>query len=176
MKYKIIAAFFGLICVFSLCGKEKIGNQPIVLIAKDEPIDFLKQTLFYAQALGLDSTAVIRVVFTLKMQGNKDGLIIHNDIGGPFQRHQVTIWINKRQSFSTQSMVLAHEMIHAQQYISRKLVRNKSSYFSWNGKPLRNIKNIRYENRPWEIEAKNKAFELRRDYLQSQKIKSSDST
>ena len=50
--------------------------------------------------------------------------------------------------------VLSHELIHLQQYYTKKLILGKD-YVEWNGEIMyeSEIDNLKYEDRPWENEA-----------------------
>lgn len=136
---------------------------PAVRISGEMSEDLIDELLFYAEALGINDSATIQVRYSLRLPSMKKGLIQYQNAGFGKECHQVMIWINRRLTPSEQSMTLAHEMVHAAQYIQGTLVLNDAEA-TWHHQNF-DLDRIPYKDRPWEKEAHEWAYELRKDYL-----------
>lgn len=123
---------------------------------------FLKELNFYAAKLGLDSSVIVKLVWSGTLNRDQDGCMSYNDTGLALRRHQVIIWINRQLDVSEQMITIAHELVHAGQYIHGKLSSDAHS-FIWNGQKFR--RTTSYTSRPWEKEAFAIALKLRRAFL-----------
>ncbi len=110
------------------------------------------------------------------MDDDKAGLIQYQNSGIGPRPHQVLIYLNKRSTITEQSITIAHEMVHASQYIRGDLVRISDRSFMWKGRVIDNIHRLRYESRPWEIEAMTLGEHLRKYYLQRNSLHLSTQT
>ena len=59
--------------------------------------------------------------------------------------------------------ILAHEMVHVKQYITKKLAEDKNGDQLWKGKRVLN--NVPYHKQPWEVEAMKAQSVLKWDYV-----------
>lgn len=62
--------------------------------------------------------------------------------------------------------VLAHEMVHAKQYLTGQLTHSRKGNFVWKGKEYTNEKYIKC---PWELEAMRKQMVLNYQYMETLK-------
>jgi len=138
---------------------------PLLILPCGTDSALAEEIMFYARQLGIGSSAVIRVDYSLRMAHDKAGLIQYQNSGIGPSPHQLLIYLNKKSSRSEHSMTIAHEMVHAAQYIHGDLIMVSLREFIWKGEVYRNILRIRYEARPWEIEAIELGEELRQRYL-----------
>ncbi|MDW3191158.1 MAG: hypothetical protein R8G66_02300 [Cytophagales bacterium] len=129
----------------------------------------MNELMFYARALGINQAATIQVRYSLRFPGLKKGLMQYQYTGFEKAPHQIMIWINRRLTPSEQSMTLAHEMVHAAQYIHGSL-EDKGQDVTWLGESY-DVDRIPYADRPWEKEAHEWAHELRTDYLDQLKLR-----
>lgn len=136
---------------------------PVVCVPEDVNENLRDEVLYYARSLGINDSTTIQIRFSLRLPPDKKGLVQYQDTGFEKERHQIMIWINRRLTRSELSMTLAHEMVHAVQYISGELkLMNQKAL--WHNESF-DVSRVRYEDRPWEKEAQNKAYVLRSDYL-----------
>lgn len=144
--------------------------KPLFILAENDREELQEELEFYSAELGLDNSAIIKVIFTLKLPEKKDGLIQYQDNGPGVGRHQMVIWINRRSMPSTQSLTLAHELVHAAQYMAGELVKISDHKFQWKGKEYKTLRMFHRE-RPWEKDANERAVSLREGFLEYQKQK-----
>jgi hypothetical protein len=67
------------------------------------------------------------------------------------ENNQYVIYIddlNREESLT----ILSHELIHLQQYSSGRLIKMEDHFMMFDGE-IYNVNNIKYKDRPWEIEA-----------------------
>ncbi|MEM9339025.1 MAG: hypothetical protein AAGA66_09875 [Bacteroidota bacterium] len=157
-------AFVSKIFIFILFFNEPLCASPKVSFGKGAyDVDRLSnETLYYARALGLNHNVYIRINFTLKLSEENEATLDYRLMNDSI--HQVVIYISKRISRSRQLLAIAHEMIHAQQYISKRLMKVNDKIFSWEGNNVK-LSKVAYRERPWEEEAYYLSQILRRGYL-----------
>lgn len=112
----------------------------------------------------------------LKLSSTSAMLIVNNDAGNEIKKNlgcmtyrgndEYHIYINDKASLKEQIVTLAHEMVHVQQAITKKLSRVSGSehLFYWCGN-VYDQRKIAWENRPWEIDAMKKQYELSNHYF-----------
>jgi len=115
-------------------------------------------------SVGLDSLGLEKVTVMIK------DIEIQRDLGDDYQAaayveagdskfgNQYLIYI-KKGSRIEMIKILSHELIHIQQYYTKKLKYDKGDYVVWDGDSL-NILEIPYDKRPWELEAFDISSEL----------------
>lgn len=163
VSLKFIFVFILLILIsFKLRAKTWL-SIPAVRIAEAMDEELLTELLYYAKALNINDSATIQVRYSLHLPQMTKGLIQYKNIGFGKERHQVMIWVNRRLTPSEQSMTLAHEMVHAAQYIHGLLVL-KDNRAIWRDQHFI-VDRIPYEDRPWEKEAHEWGYVLRKEYL-----------
>lgn len=81
-------------------------------------------------------------------------------IGNAFQS---VIYTKESLSRGTAIKILAHELIHLQQYKSGKLVKLEGANVQWNGNIINDITSIPYNEREWEKEAFEKGKDLEKE-------------
>ena len=75
-----------------------------------------------------------------------------------FAQKEFLIELNDNQSESEMISTVAHELVHVQQTVSKRLVYKfdkdvNKLLVSWEGKELGEVSQIPYSERPWEVEA-----------------------
>lgn len=68
------------------------------------------------------------------------------------------IYVDTNLSKSEYISTFSHELIHLEQYYTKKLIMNNNIPI-WKGEQM-NLNNIKYQDRPWEIEAFSKQRDL----------------
>ncbi len=164
ISLRFLLVFIFLSVVTTKLRAKKWLSSPAVMISEEMNDAWLDELLFYAEVLGIGDSATIQVRYSLRLPDSKNGLIQYRNSGFGKERHQVMIWINRRISLSAQSMTLAHEMVHAAQYIHGALTLDEN-VAHWHDQTFV-VDHIPYEDRPWEKEAHEWAYELRTDYLE----------
>ena len=77
--------------------------------------------------------------------------------------YQSVIYTRESLGRGTAIKILAHELIHLQQYRSRKLIKLEGKNVEWDGNIINDITSIPYEEREWEKEAFEKGRELEKE-------------
>lgn len=83
-------------------------------------------------------------------------------------KNQIHIRIDSSLSFVDSIVSLAHELVHAKQFLSGKLKvvpNNIDGSWVWHGKMFRQSDNSTYDTDPWEIEAKSKEFSFAKRFF-----------
>ncbi len=107
---------------------------------------------FHAVNLGLlEIEATIRITF-IKGYTKKSGMLASCV---PFANKVIHITLDCDVPDYVLNGLIAHEMVHAKQYITGELGYNKKGDFTWYGKKPK--KGTLYHEFPWEIEAMQKA-------------------
>lgn len=104
--------------------------------------------IFKALKIHRLSTKSIEVEFTNKLEGESQGFCVGD-------KSSACIQIAKRSydekiSFLTQMQTLAHELVHAKQFLRGELGYDEDGAFTWKN---RSGKGYKYRNQPWEKEA-----------------------
>ncbi|NJL14356.1 MAG: hypothetical protein HC913_15985 [Microscillaceae bacterium] len=128
--------------------------------------EFKTQVQFYANYYGLENLTIV-LVFDQDLPENVNGYTLFERIDS-LGVQNAYIRIQSRLDFSQQQIVLAHEMVHVQQYYLGKLIHHAHHHYTWQGKSIANIKKIAYTERAWEQEAFTWEKKLWWAYLQSQ--------
>ena len=109
-----------------------------------------------AEELGIQSK--IYIVFTPEVLGNRN--------------HVVRVWdgfyiyVDRTLRRDRMFRVLAHELIHIQQYESGRLIEtDRDSIVIWEGRTY-DMRQVKHEDRPWEIEAHRGDYRLSRVMIQ----------
>jgi hypothetical protein len=94
-------------------------------------------------------------------------------------RNQIHIRIDSTLSFIDAVVSIAHELVHAKQFLSGELKvvpNNASGAWMWRGKMFRHSNRFTYDTDPWEIEAKSKEFPLAKSFFDAslKKLESSN--
>jgi len=77
--------------------------------------------------------------------------------------YQSVIYTRESLGRGTAIKILAHELIHLQQYRSRKLIKLEGKNVEWDGNIINDITSIPYNEREWEKEAFEKGRELEKE-------------
>ncbi|WPP49328.1 hypothetical protein [Catalinimonas niigatensis] len=151
--------------LISLISVGSIHAQPsIVVKGTYDQKEILNQALHYAEILGLDKKTHIIISFTHNINPVNLGYTQYQSeevLGG---WHQIYIRINKRKRRSVQMITLAHEMVHAQQFVMGKLKLCNNDQYSWRGSQCTDLRNTAYHERPWEREAQATSVKLYDQY------------
>ena len=125
--------------------------------------DILEEAKFYAYLLGMDENVMMRVNFTAELPKGINGTVEHMPLME--NKVQVVILINRRAGRASQMMTLAHEMVHARQLINKELVILDKHHVRWKNGVVYDLRQIAYNDRPWEKEAHELGQRLRRQFL-----------
>ena len=123
----------------------------------------IKSQLEYIATL-FNMQKVTIAVFKSEQPGNYNATIKYE----PHQqddRTMILIRLNNRLAKEDYILTLSHEMIHAYQYYTGDLIRHRRTNFTWKGTYYKNIHQLQYAKRPWEIEAIDQSKALTISYL-----------
>lgn len=116
--------------------------------AKKKIVDKYVSNLMVALKIHRFTARLVNVKFKSVLDDDADGLCIGDD-------SVVFVSIGtKNKSFLRQMQALAHEMVHARQFLRKEL--SCEGGFAWKGESATGMK---YKDQPWEIEA----YKLERD-------------
>lgn len=116
--------------------------------AKKQIVDKYCANLMVALNIHRFTARYVNIKFKSVLEDEADGLCIGDDT-------EAFVSIGtKNKSFMRQMQALAHEMVHARQFLRKELTCEGG--FVWKGKDSSDIK---YKDQPWEKEA----YELERD-------------
>ncbi|MEM9673474.1 MAG: hypothetical protein ACFB15_27785 [Cyclobacteriaceae bacterium] len=139
--------------IFLLAGYSAVA-QAVVAVRNDyQPQEIKQQAEYYAHVLGLDSTVYILISFTPRVPEKMKGFTRYHDARPQGGGHQVHISISKKAGRSHQLRTLAHEMVHARQFVQGQLVQCDHTHFSWHSQACERLDKLAYLDRPWEQEA-----------------------
>ena len=145
--------FFFIFALLVLPG-QMVQAQATIAVRNDyAPAVIREQAACYAEQFGFDENVFILISFSYQIPGKVNGFTRYEDtrvVGGG---HQVHITINRKAGRSHQLQTLAHEMVHARQFIEGKLIQCGHNHFSWTDKICLDIRHTAYHDRPWEKEA-----------------------
>lgn len=128
------------------------------------PGEILEQAYYYANLFGFADNVHMIITFSHQVPGKVNGFTLYEDARALGGGHQVHITINRKAGRSHQLHTLAHEMVHARQFIEGRLVQCGHGHFSWIGKTCHDIRNTAYYDRPWEQEAETIGAQLYDSY------------
>lgn len=128
-------------------------SRPVISIedVNGDRTALLEEIRFYSKELGFDSTVYIRINYTLNLSESVKATLGFKTVNEQF--HQVVIYVNQRLNPKNQSLAIAHELVHARQYLRKDLLQLSSGRYTWQGGQIVNIRRVPYMSRPWEIEA-----------------------
>jgi len=126
----------------------------------------LNDKLISATKVILGELMSVRMMNTLKIKihvrkttlGSETlGVVWHNNNGSKSQK-EFLIQLRHDQSDSDKIETLAHELVHVQQNVSKRLQyrfwsSDRTLHVRWEGKELGDPSQIPYRQRPWEVEA-----------------------
>lgn len=150
---KIFFLTFHLLLIAATTGAGLYAQPSMAIRGTYAREEIESQVLYYADALGLDEQVHIFVSFTLDISADQSGFTQYRDARAMGGGHQVYIRINKRKGRSHQLMTLAHEMVHAQQFVMGKLKQCNAYHYSWQDGLCSDLRELAYHQRPWEKEA-----------------------
>ena len=107
------------------------------------------QVEFYASYFNLEGVNIM-VNFSHQMPEHVEGFTSYQ--GNEYSKN-ILIKISSRLSFSAKELTLAHEMVHAHQFVTGQLVHHKDNHFAWKGRVFKNVQRLNYKDRAWEEEA-----------------------
>jgi len=114
----------------------------------EEAVHIYICNIFRALKIHRLSTKNIEVEFTSKLEGESQGFCIGDKSTACIQIAKKSY--NEKISFLTQMQTLAHEMVHAKQFLRGELDYDENGEFTWKNRSGRGYK---YKNQPWEKEA-----------------------
>ena len=116
--------------------------------AKKQIVDQYVRNLMESLKIHRFTSRFVDIKFKSVLDDEADGLCLGDD-----QEVYLTIG-TKNKSFMRQMQALAHEMVHARQFLRGELTCEGG--FAWKGN---NASEFKYKDQPWEIEA----YKLERD-------------
>lgn len=166
MRPLILFVITGVVC---LMGQLAASAQATIMVKNAyRPEEISKQAQYYAQSLGLDHDVHIIINFSQQLSPGVSGFTRYR--GGPSGSggHQICIIISKSVVRSHRMVTLAHEMVHARQFVEGDLVKCDPQHYSWKQDPCRAVRDIAYFKRPWEKEAQKMSVQLYKAYQKEQ--------
>ncbi|MEO0331680.1 MAG: hypothetical protein AAF223_08340 [Bacteroidota bacterium] len=128
--------------------------QAIIVVKNDhKPAEIKQQAAYYAQTLNLDTNVYILISFSHQVPRNLGGFTRYQDARAEEGGHQIHITISRKAGRASQMHTLAHEMVHAQQFIEGRLVQCDLTHYRWKEQTCKKVKSMAYLDRPWEKEA-----------------------
>ena len=94
------------------------------------------------------SSKNLEIEFTSRLEGESQGFCVGDQSVACIQIAKKSH--NKKISFLVQMQTLAHELVHAKQFLRGELGYDKKGAFTWKNRSGRGYK---YKNQPWEKEA-----------------------
>jgi len=143
------------------------STSPVILGNKFVPENLVAQAYYYAEQLKIKDDAHIMISLRSHLPNQVSGYTVYNDDRSNGGTIQVHIMLGERFSFAQQSRTLAHEMVHVEQFVTKKLVKCDAKRYSWNGGPCDHVARISYRSRAWEQEAQRKGSQLYIRYRRS---------
>jgi len=141
--------------------------QATIAVRHDyEPAIIEEQARYYTDIFGLDSNVHILISFQHDLPEGVAGYTRYHDARKFGGGHQLHITINRKAGRSHQLKTLAHEIVHARQFVEGKLVQCDHRHFSWSEDICFDISHIAYHDRPWEKEAEEVGAQLHEMYRQ----------
>ncbi|WP_277482263.1 hypothetical protein [Catalinimonas alkaloidigena] len=147
-----------------------LGQATIVVKNDPMPEEILLQAKHYADIFGFKDDVLIVISFSHSVSKINSGYTLYQNVQHLGGGHQVHIIISKREDRNFQFYTLAHEMVHAQQFVEGKLVKCGDSFFSWKGDKCLNTRYIAYHHRPWEKEAHKLGTKLYQEYRKTKQM------
>lgn len=145
--------------------------QATVIVKNDHtPEEIMLQAKHYADLFEFDENVLIVISFSHKVSKKNSGYTLYHDAHPYGGGHQIHIVISKKVDRNFQFYTLAHEMVHARQFVEGKLVKCGDTLFSWKGEECLNAKYIAYHHRPWEKEAHKIGTKLYHAYLEGSRV------
>lgn len=136
----------------------KIIHNDVRMTAKRKQM--VKACAFYAKKLGLDKlNATILVAFKYDYTKTFNVYATCEHI----EKNKVCIEVDAHLHNNIMLGIIAHEMVHAKQYLKGELSERKG-FQLWKGKKV--AANLPYVKQPWELEAMRKQAVLNYQYLE----------
>jgi len=117
----------------------------------EEESKLLDQLKYLSEQFDMENTTFVIIESKLSSKIEATTEYSFNQI---VRHHMILIRLNKNLALRKTFRVLAHEMMHAYQFYSKKLVRHTRNSFTYQGVTYNNVAAIPHAKRPWEIEAK----------------------
>lgn len=157
--------FFMILCLLLVTNTALQAQATIVVRNDYKPEVVQQQARFYADLFGFDESVHIIIIFSLDVPDDYHGYTRYRDVRHLNGGHQLLIRINRKSNRSQQLITLAHEMIHARQFVEGQLQQCGPLHYSWKDEKIcRSANEIPYRERPWEQEAYKEALPLYRLY------------
>ncbi len=158
--YAMHFLFFSIIGLIIL-PEQIVNAQASIAVRNDYAPEIIReQAAYYAEQFSFEDNVYILITFSHQVPGKVNGFTRYEDARALGGGHQVHITINRKAGRSHQLHTLAHEMVHARQFVEGKLVQCSHQHFSWEEKICLDIRDIDYHARPWEKEAETVGAQL----------------
>lgn len=168
-KHLVVA--IGILLYSGLAWPYNMSAGVVVVGSNGVSAEIIEQAKYYTQILGFDQLVYIRISVRPWLPQGIRGFTMYHDGRDKNGAQQAHIFVSRRLTLHQQAKTLAHEMIHVEQFISRKLVKCSEDHYRWEGGECRKISRIPYYNRAWEEEAVTKGNELYGHFYQQQKAR-----
>lgn len=133
--------------------RTSLAQATIVVKHDHKPEEILLQAKHYADLFGFEEDVLIVISFRDRVSKVHSGYTLYQNVQHLGGGHQIHIVISKKVDRNFQLYTLAHEMVHARQFVEGKLLKCGDTLFRWKGEECLNAKYIAYRHRPWEKEA-----------------------
>lgn len=143
-----------LLILFCVLGKinNSLANNYILIkgtSSAEELNEMTERVRFYATYFQITETCFV-VEFTEDLPKSLHGVIFYEK---NIRFQNFLIKIQQKLPKERKHKTLAHEMLHAAQFIRKELHCDEKGHYHWKGQYYGNIKRIAYHDRPWEKEA-----------------------
>ncbi len=146
--------FFIIGAIVSSLAYHFSSAQAIIVVKNDHNPDEIKRWAeYYARALDFDTDVYILISFSHRVSRNLGGFTRYRDVRAEGAGHQINITLSRKAGRASQMHTLAHEMVHAQQFIEGRLVQCDLTHYRWKEQACKKVKSMAYLDRPWEKEA-----------------------
>lgn len=122
----------------------------VVVMGKEAKEDIKEKVKFFADFLGIKKEITICVTFTPHLEKGVKGYTLFEVTPGSTG---ASISIHDQLGNHDELIVLAHEMIHVNQFVRGQLKVNSEKDVFWRKSAFRSVDEIPYQHRPWEKEA-----------------------
>ena len=164
-------------------GKKERRMKVTVSLPRRSPnkgleVALIKATRFFAKELmstRMRNTLKIKIhVRKTVLETNTAGRVFHNTKGSRYSQKEFLIQLQDELTNPSQLEILAHEMVHIQQNVSKRLqyrtwASDRRLHVRWEGVELGVRDHIPYREQPWEVEAYKKQEPLALKFLKHER-------
>jgi hypothetical protein len=158
-----------IISIFSLLlfQMHQLMAQATIVVRHDyAPEEIEAQARYYADLFGFKDDVHIIIGFSHSVSRDVGGYTRYQNALKYQGGHQIYITINRKAGRSHQMHTLAHEMVHARQFVEGRLIQCDHQHFSWDEGLCVDVGQTAYHDRPWEKEAQTVGAQIYDAYRQ----------